>query len=289
MRRKNLLLMLLLALGVLVWNWCSSPEKAPLQSRQQTVGQPPQTREEAAPAAIQEPQTTTPVGIENQAPAIPQIAKFRDWAKSHLAAPRGQQAEMLKEGGQLTTAHTRQLAKMIRLDPEQAILNAVPMVIRQDLPESIVSLLDKRVRIKALIVNGNLPPPKQENDPDFKPYTRVVSTGDNQTWNALVYGKRGQQRILSSTCINGISLGYDMAVADSPVRQLETGERPVPDGREVVKSSPVSNVETAVARTDSGTLPPITAPPALETPERVVYICSGGHIQQIAEDYASEE
>ncbi|OYV06296.1 MAG: hypothetical protein CFE26_07060, partial [Verrucomicrobiales bacterium VVV1] len=219
------------------------------------------------------------------------ISEFHEWAKTYLATPENQRAAMLAEGATRAKAHTKAIAEMIRLDPEQAIANAVPMAIRQDLPQSIVELLEERVRMRAaLTVNGNAPLPGQENDPDFKPYTRVVSNDAGEHWNAFVYGKRGSQRSLASSSINGIAVGYDMAVADSPVRQLEIGERPVSDGREVVESCPVSKEETAVARTESGTLPPVTGEtPAFETPERVIYVCSGGHIEQVAEEYSSEE
>jgi hypothetical protein len=204
---------------------------------------------------------------------------FRKWSFSYLAASSDQPKAILANGRELAVAHTARIAAMIPLDPEQAIANAVPMVIRQDLPPSIVALLEQRVNRKAsLTVNGNAPLPGQENSPDFKPYTRVISTEEGEHWNAYVYGKRGQQRSLSSTFINGISVGYDMAVSDSRVRQLEVGERPAPGDREVVESCPVSQEETVVARTESGTLPPITEEtPAFETAERVIYVGNSGH------------
>ncbi len=224
-------------------------------------------------------------------PSIEEVAEFRDWARTYLAVPESEKPAMLKQGKALAIAHTKRMAELIRKDPEQAIANAVPMVIRQDLPLSVVELLEERVNIKAsLTVNGNAPLPGQENSPDFKPYTRVVSTTEGEHWNAFVYGRRGQQRSLSSTFVNGISVGYDMAVSDSRVRQLEIGERPVPGERDLVESCPVSDEETEVARTESGALPPITEEtPAFETAERIIFVCSSGHIEQVAEEYATEE
>jgi len=289
MKKKPLLWLLVIALCVLIWNWRSAPVGTPLQSHHEAVSRPPLATEVEAPAVA--PEADAPVAVQVQRPAVAEVADFRDWAGSYLAAPKNQQAAMLEKGRELAVAHTRRIAEMIPLDPEQAIANAVPMVIRQDLPESIVSLLENRVRLKAaLIVNGNIPLPGQENSPDFKPYTRVVSTEEGEHWNAYVFGKRGQQQTLSSTSINGISVGYDMAIADSPLRRLENGERPVPAGREVVESCPVSEKETVVERTETGTLPPVTEEtPAFETPERIIYVCSGGHIQQVAEEYSTEE
>lgn len=219
------------------------------------------------------------------------ISGFRTWADEYLAASDSERVAMRKAGHELAVAHTFEIAKLIRIDPEQALAKAVPMVIRQDLPRSIVSLLEERVRVRAeLIVNGNVPLPGQEGATDFKPYTRVVSTVDGRHWNAFVYGQRGMQRSLFATSINGISVGPDMAVADSTVRQLENGERPQLDGREVVEACPVSDEVMVVGKTEQGELPPITEnTPAFETPERIIYVCSGGHIEQLAEEYASEE
>lgn len=198
---------------------------------------------------------------------------------------------MLAEGAELASAHTRAIAGMIRRDPQQAIANAVPMVVRQNLPSSIVRLLENRVRMKAALnVYGNVPLPDTEASSDFEPYTRSVTTGDGGYWNAYVYGKRAAQRTLSAASINGISVGSDMAVADSPVRQLEAGERPDAAGREVVEICPVSEEETVVERTAAGELPPITEEtPAFETGERIVYVCSGGHISQVVEKLSAEE
>jgi autotransporter-associated beta strand protein len=288
---KALLCFLTLVLGVLIWS------TRPAKEGQNHTAAPTRAAAPAKPSpSFAEPGNPTISATSESptpAPTLPatEVADFRQWTQSYLAAPADQRAEMLKQGKQLASAHTRKIAEMIRLDPQQAIASAVPMVVRQDLPEEIVSLLEERVNRRAsLIVNGNLPLPGQENDPNFKPYTRVVSTERGEHWNAYVFGKRGQQQTLSSTSINGISVGYDMAVADSPVRQLEPGERPLPDGREVVESCPVSKEETTVARTETGALPAVTEEtPAYETPERVVYVCNGGHIQQVAEEYSSEE
>ncbi len=81
-----------------------------------------------------------------------------------------------------------------------------------------------------------------------------------------------------------------MAVADSTARQLEVGERPQPAGREVVAACPVSGKATPVERPEAGQLPAVTEEtPALETPDRVIYFCSGGHIERVVEQLSEEE
>ena len=220
-----------------------------------------------------------------------EISDFRDWANSYLSAPQDQRQGMLKKGAEFAIAHTQRIAAMIRIDPQQAIANAVPMVVRQDLPPSIVRLLEARVSTTAsLNVHGNVPLPGAEASSDFKPYTRSVTKDDGSYWNAYVYGTRALQRTMSVASINGISVGSDMAVAEAPARQLESGERPNAADREVVEICPVSKKETVVERTTAGDLPAITGEtPALETEERIVYVCSDGHISQVLQNLAEEE
>ncbi|MEQ1854670.1 MAG: hypothetical protein ABMA01_24140, partial [Chthoniobacteraceae bacterium] len=220
-----------------------------------------------------------------------EVMAFRDWAKEYLAASPGERAAMEERGRELAREHTKAIAAMIRKDPQQAIANAVPMVIRQDLPPAIVALLEKRVSMKAALeVYGNVPLPETETPPALEPYTRSVTTEDGGYWNAFIYGSRADQRTLAKASINGISVGADMAVADSPLRKLETGERPNAAGREVVEVCPVSGEATPVERTSQGQLPAVAEErPAFETPERIVYVCSGGHISQIAEQLSEEE
>jgi len=219
------------------------------------------------------------------------VKAFREWAKDYLAAPADERRAMEARGSVLAKAHTQAIAATIRKDPRQAIENAVPMVIRQDLPPTIVALLEKRVSLKAALnVHGNVPDPDAKAPATFEPYTRSVTTEDGGYWNAFVYGMRAEKRSLAKASINGVAVAADMAVADSPVRQLETGERPNASGREVVEVCPVSGNETPVGRTAAGQLPPITEEtPAFETAERIVYVCSGGHITQVVETLTQEE
>ena len=245
-------------------------------------------------AAVQNAETTlaeATLPAKSVSDAPERVKAFRDWASVYLQTSEDQRPAMEARGAELAKAHTRAIAELIRKDPQQAIEQAVPMVIRQDLPPSIVALLENRVNMKAsLNVYGNVPLPGSETAPDFEPYTRSVTTEDGDYWNAFVYGRRTDQRTLSKASINGISVGTDMAVADSTVRQLETGERPSAAGRDVVEVCPVSGKATPVERTATGQLPPVTEEsPAIETSERIVYVCSGGHISQVVENLNEEE
>ncbi len=224
------------------------------------------------------------------------VKGFREWAVSYFKAQPQQRAAMESQGRALAAEHTREIAKLIRSDPQAAIANAVPMVLRQDLPPQIVMVLEQRIRTKgALEVFGNVPlnvgqASSLPESPKIEPYTRTVTAADGTRFNAFVFGKRAAQRTISTAQLNGIAVGKDMAVNDSTLRALEVGERPVAEGREVVEACPISGIETPVEETPDGELPAITqTTPAFETAERIVYVCSGGHIQQVAEKFASQE
>ncbi|MBK8035658.1 MAG: hypothetical protein IPK22_00765 [Verrucomicrobiaceae bacterium] len=197
--------------------------------------------------------------------------------------------ESLELGKAYAKHHTAEIAKLIVSDPQLAIESAVPMVVRQKLPKEIVALLEDRVRVRAdYEVYGNAPLEGQEAT--MEPYTRTVTTADGKRWNAHVYGKRQWQRSTLNASLNGVAVGREMAVSDSPLRVLEVGELPQSDGREVVEACPVSGIETPVEKAPDGSLAAVSEEtPAFETPERVIYVCSGGHISQIAEQYLSDE
>ncbi len=279
-------------LGVLAFLWRSASTDIAPTATAPVPREMPEPVPAAAPPIVQAPATPAPVAVPATASDAPEAVKaFRGWARDYLAAPADRRTALEARGVELAAAHTQVIAKMIRQDPEQAIANAVPMVIRQDLPPAIVARLEERVSMKAALeVYGNVPLPDAKPSPAFQPYTRTVAKEDGTQWNAFVYGARAGQRTMSKASINGISVGRDMAVADSPLRRLEPGERPVAASRAVVEVCPVSGKETAVARTAAGELPAVTEEtPAVETAERIVYVCSGGHITQVVEQLSAEE
>lgn len=282
-------LVLLVLLSALAVFWWKSATDTPSGSTPSTASSSSQPATPAVQTSIATARATAVSVAAANAPDA--VRSFRDWAKDYLNATAAERAALEASGAELAKEHTRAIAELIRRDPRVAIENAVPMVVRQDLPAGIVALLEDRVSMKAsLNVYGNVPLPGAEASPDFEPYTRSVTTADGGYWNAYVYGKRAAQRTLSLASLNGISVGADMAIAESPLRQLENGERPNPAGREVVEACPVSGNATPVERTAAGQLPAVTEEtPAFETPERIVYVCSGGHIEQVIEQLTEEE
>jgi hypothetical protein len=262
--RKALTLALLAFLAAFLLFWPREAEKAVLQP--ETVRQP---------VSKQKP-------MKLSAPT----KAFTAWFSEYSANPS---PESLELGKDYAKQHTAEIAKLIVSDPQLAIESAVPMVVRQKLPKEIVALLEDRVRVRGdYEVYGNTPLPGQEATTE--PYTRTVTTEDGKRWNAHVYGKRQWQRSTMNASLNGVAVGREMAVSDSPLRVLEVGEVPQGDGRTVVEACPVSGIETPVEKAPDGSLAAVSEEtPAFETPERVIYVCSGGHITQLAEQYLSDE
>lgn len=198
MPKKLLSLALLFLVGVVFCNWPTAVRNPAASAPAPSPAAEPATSLPAAEPTAAAPATPISASLADiasnpaplQADPAPIIA-FRSWAADYLVAPPSQQPTILSQCVKLAQAHTREIAMMIRQYPQQAIANAVPMVICQNLPTSIVSLLEKRVSMMAsLNVYGNVPVPDTEVPPEFKPYTRSATKEDGSFWNAYVYGAR---------------------------------------------------------------------------------------------------
>ncbi|MCX6855302.1 MAG: cadherin-like beta sandwich domain-containing protein [Verrucomicrobia bacterium] len=290
MSKKYILSLSAIALLVIGFVWflagISGRDQSPpkLSVRSAAIANP---RMQAPSLTVVQPTAIQQQPVPLDAPLA--IEKFRTWAATFLAAKLEDRQALVAEGQALAVPHTREIAKLIPKDPQLAIAMAVPMVIRQKLPQEIVALIEERPRLRAdFEVYGNAPLPGQETT--IEPYTRTVTAKDGKRWKAHVFGQRQWQRSTSNISINGVAVGRDMAINDSAVRVLEQGEVPELDGREIVDVCPISKIETKVEVTAAGALPAVTEEtPAFETPERVIYVCSGGHISQLAEQYMSDE
>lgn len=278
---KKVLLITITAVAALFWYWGGLSESPQLSER----GKAPSALPAAMPQVMPPPLTQPVTQPELESLPAP-IREFREWFAEYEA---NQTVQSLELGKEYAKQHTREIARLIKADPQLAIANAVPMVVRQKLPGEILALLEERVRVRGNYeVYGNVPLEGQEATTE--PYTRTVTTTDGKRWKAHVFGKRQWQRSTLNASLNGVAVGKDMAVSDSPIRVLEVGEIPADDGREIVESCPVSGIETEVEKEPDGALAAVSEEtPAFETPERVIYVCSGGHISQLAEQYMSDE
>ena len=216
----------------------------------------------------------------------PAMAAFTEWTARYLNAPAAQQAGLLPEGLALARQRRAALAALIPTDPEQALADAVPMVVRQQLPPEILALLEERVSAQGdLELLAGSPAPGQTTP--IPSYRSTLING--REYRVYEYGRRATLATLPKTSIIGIAVDQALAVSDSPVRILEAGE--------LAGSRPVTNV-CAV----SGNITPIDAsagfnaaiPTAIEAGGQIQVLCCETHLnlyeqQLIAAEQANFE
>lgn len=152
----------------------------------------------------------------------PEFRAFRDWTSRYLAAPTAERAALIEEGVHLAQARRAVLADLIRTDPLAALMAAVPMVVRQDLPTEISAWLETRVSGDGeLALNGVTPEP---GSVVAEPMFRTALLGRDE-YRAYVYGRRARQDTIPFATLSGIAIDRALAVSDSPLRVIETGER----------------------------------------------------------------
>jgi len=151
----------------------------------------------------------------------PEMMAFTAWVDRYLTANDADRANLLNSGLDLARQRRAVLAQFIHDDPERALADAVPMVVRQDLPAPVLALLEERVADSAnLSMLGVTPAPGQIV---AEPVFRSASI-NGQNYRAFTYGRRGALATLPNASLVGIAVDNALAVSDSPVRVLEPGE-----------------------------------------------------------------
>ena len=88
------------------------------------------------------------------------VTSFRAWSERYVAAAPDERVKMVADGVELAKARRPILKQIIRDDPRSALANAVPMVVRQQLPPSILAQLETRLNgTAALRVLQGVPMP----------------------------------------------------------------------------------------------------------------------------------
>lgn len=195
------------------------------------------------PAAVPERELTASGWMKDPDPAM---QDFAAWAQRYLATPAGGRAAMEEEGIAAATARRTALLDQIGADPRRALSNAVPLAVRDQLPDAVQSLLESRVDgfgdlsvLNAMAVPGG---------PSIPPTDHAAI--DGQFYEAHRYGDRENVSWMRDASLHGIALDNHLAILDSPVRVLEEGERI--DGAIVNETCPVSG--DSVAAAGSGTI-----------------------------------
>jgi len=213
-------------------------------------------------------------------PDFEKIAAFKGWLDEWAdASPESR--ELMKEAGiQLAAARRPEFKALIATNPQLALEEAVPRVVRQDLPEEIVASLEKPVSATGdYNVYMGRPEPGTEMPPDG--LTLRYFEAEGVSYKARVFGEMTGVMARKQIPLRGVAVDRELAVAESPVRQLETGER-IPAGTVVEETCPVSGETTeGVASGEAVT----EETPTIEVGERLITLCNGSHVAVMDEKY----
>lgn len=256
------------------------------------VATPPPAAAPVAPAATPRPAIApareaaeVATAIARSPAATPAFERFNSWAAGFLTAPQQARSAQIAQGVRAAAERRSAMAQLIVDDPRQALQNAVPMVVRQQLPPEVVALLEERVNARGFygvlgVIGGAA---------DQRPIRREARIGQDRKYDAHVFGRRISQPTTENASLNGIAIGAALALDDRPLRVLERGE--IPDAtKPVVETCPVSGKSTEVARANDDALPPIDdTTPAVEIDGTIHYLCDGGHIVAIEEQLVAGE
>ncbi len=189
-------------------------------------------------------------------PARPAFAAFASWTGRYLAADAPTRTGMLEEGVALAETRRAEMLRLIETDPRAAIAHTLPASVRLELPSSVLALLETRVSGEGELyrVMGIAPP----GSTAVVPTIHQALVGE-QTFKAYPYGDRALTPHLKGISIHGVALDKQLAVLDSPVRKLESGEtaKQTTDTCVVTNNVVVDPRKTeAVDAAASATLPP---------------------------------
>lgn len=215
-------------------------------------------------------------------PAAPEVVlrEFNSWTRRYLAAAPSKRREMEPEGIKLATARRLVFQTLIQTDPRSALEQALPRVVRQDLPPSITAWLENPVSAAGdLNVYLGKPAPGVPVPKEGLALRYFEARG--VSYRAQVFGGLTSVMSKKNVPLQGVAIDRDFAVAENAVRQLEVGER-IPAGALVESTCPVSG-RTTLAVSEGGMVTEAT--PTVEIAGRLITLCNGSHVHVLEDDF----
>ncbi len=217
--------------------------------------------------------------VEPRKPDFAKIVAFNDWAQQWQAADATGRNAMREEGLRLATERRPEFKSLIVVDPQRALERAVPRVVRQDLPLEIVAQLERPVSASGDL-NVYRGRPQGPVIPGQDLTLRYFETERGESLKARVSGEMAEFGTKKNVALRGVALDREFAVAESPVRQLEKGER-IPATAKVEALCPVSGLATPEPAPNE---PVSDETPTVEIGERIIRLCNGTHVHVLEEE-----
>lgn len=218
----------------------------------------------------------SPITSDLIANAEDPIAAFSSWSNRFLSAPSVERAALEAEGVQFAIERRPVMKELIRNDPREALRQAVPMVVRQQLPPTILAHLEERINEVGTLRVYQGVPLEGEPLPERSLTIRRAELRTGKTYDARVYGRRAAIVTWSEgASLNGVAIDTDFAVNEDPYRALETGE--IPNGEKPASfDCPISGKSTV--EPEAIEEPVAEETPAIETATETIFFCDGSHI-----------
>ena len=220
-----------------------------------------------------------PTDDDLASPSAREIAvcrRFLAWAERYRAADYAGRAALAAEGLDLAGERRSALAALVRSDPRRALALKLPLRERAVMPPAIFTQLEQRLagngRFAAIArVRAQVARPTS----DQRAVVPMLLVGDQQ-FERSSYGRRATLITTSTVPVHGIILDGVAAVHEDAVRPLEPDE--------------VMDPSIAPVNPDLGC--PVSGEPSdvvADLGGRPIYLCSGGHIRALNEQFADHE
>ncbi len=233
------------------------------------------TTEETSDEWARMPKISTEDHRERE-PDLAKLAAFNDWMNRYFAASEDERKAMVEEGVALGAARRPEFKKLIKSNAQLALEAAVRPVLRQDLPGAVLEQLENPVSARGDFKAYFGRPAGGVVLPEAELVLRYFETPEGSSYLANVYGTLRGATSRKNVAMRGVAIDREMAVAESPVRQLEAGERIAP-GTEVDETCPVSQTTT-----ETKTEQPLVVDddlPVVELAGRLIRLCNGSHVR----------
>ncbi len=279
---RNLKWLFLITALILVGWWSFAPESRLGETRQPLPHGAPRvagvTEDPISHVALPIASVTEP-GVSEVA-AGEEMKQFTSWTQRYLAAVPAERVALEKEGIELAGARRPVFQKLIQTDPRAALEQAVPRVVRQDLPGSVVAALEVPISAKGdLNVYMGRPAPGLAVPAEGLVLRYFEAQG--VSFKAHVFGALEHVTSRQGVPLQGVAIDRDLAVAENAVRRLELGER-IPAGVVVEETCPVSGLTTLAVATGA----PVTEQkPTVEIGSRIITLCNGSHVAVLENDF----
>ena len=214
------------------------------------------------------------------APDFSKIEAFQQWTDRWFKASPAERAALTQEGIILADARRAEFKALIITDPQRALAEAVPRVIRQDLPIIIQNLIEQPLSAKGElnVYFGKAAPGVHIAAADL-----VLRSfeADGISYRPHFFGQLSGIISKKGLPLRGIVIDHDFAVAENAVRPLEVGER-IEIGTTVEQTCPVSGI-TSAAITEGETV--TVAAPVVEIGKRIIRLCDGSHVTVLEDNF----